>query len=191
MELRISLVALLFFCIMNSSAQININTRIVTFSFQENEYFPNNPKLPVLIYQKVFDEQRVTPEDIELVLYRNNWRYSWRNGIYTFHHYHSTAHEVLVVYSGWAEVQLGGPNQEILRIEKGDLVILPAGTAHKKINSGDGFAVIGAYPDQQAWDMNYGKPEETEQAKNNIEKVKIPGKDPIFGNQGPVFEHWK
>ncbi len=27
---------------------------------------------------------------------------------FEFHHYHSTAHEVLVVYSGSAKVQLGG-----------------------------------------------------------------------------------
>ena len=33
----------------------------------------------------------------------------------------------------------------------GDLVVLPVGTAHKRMDSGDGFAVVGAYPDGASW----------------------------------------
>jgi len=175
-----------------SDAQINKDVNVQVLYIKENENFPNNQKLLVLLYKNVFKFNESDPAStIERVFTENNWGGSWRNGIYNFHHYHSTAHEALGVYAGWAEVQLGGPESEILRIEKGDLVVLPVGTAHKKINSGDGFAVVGAYPDGQSWDMNYGKPEEKESAKLNISKVTLPKNDPVFGKNGKMFEYWK
>ena len=178
------------FCMIQSNAQLNLKAEVKKLQLEENGNFPNNPKLPVLVYKNVFGNH-VPPELIEKTLFENNWRGSWRNGIYSFQHYHSTAHEALGVYSGWAEVQLGGPDSEIVRIEKGDLVVLPAGTAHKKINSGDGFAVVGAYPGGQSWDMNYGKTEEVQPARENISKVPLPENDPVFGKNGKMFEFWK
>lgn len=163
---------------------------IITLQLVENGNIPNNPKLPVLLYKNVFGNA-VTAELVEQVFSENNWGGSWRNGVYSFHHYHSTAHEALGVYGGWAEVQLGGEGNEIVRIEKGDLVVLPAGTGHKKMVSGDGFAVVGAYPDGQQWDMNYGKQEELVKARSNIANVALPSNDPVSGKTGKMFEYWK
>lgn len=175
------------------NAQINKDAEMITLLLNENGNFPNNPRLQVLIYKNVYDfSGAADPASvIEKTLAENNWRGSWRNGIYSFHYYHSTAHEALGVYGGWAVVQLGGPGNDPVRIEKGDLVVLPVGTAHKKLDSGDGFAVVGAYPDGQNWDMNYGKPEELKAAKENISKVKLPQNDPVFGKNGKMFEFWK
>ena len=192
MNLRIWLLVVFILCMIQTKAQINMNVEIKTLQLQGNDNFPNNPELPVLLYKNVFDFNENDPAStIEKILRENNWGGSWRNGIYSFHHYHSTAHEALGVYGGWADVQLGGPESDIVRIEKGDLVILPVGTSHKKIDSGDGFAVVGAYPDGQTWDMNYGKPEELEKARANILKVKLPSKDPVFGVNGKMFEYWE
>jgi uncharacterized protein YjlB len=192
MNLRNWLIAILVFGMIQTNAQINMNAEIKTLQLEENEFFPNNSELPVLLYKNVFDFGSEDPAStIEKILSENNWGGSWRNGIYSFHHYHSTAHEALGVYGGWAEVQLGGPESEIVRIESGDLVVLPVGTTHKKVNSGDGFAVVGAYPDRQSWDMNYGTQDELEKAKSNISKVKLPSKDPVFGVGGKMFEFWK
>lgn len=178
--------------LMPVSAQINNEARVIRLELEENGNFPNNPVLPVLLYKGVFDLNGTDQAAIiERVFSENNWGGSWRNGIYNYQHYHSTAHEALGVYGGWADVQLGGPGSEIVRIEKGDLVVLPAGTAHKRIASGDGFRVVGAYPDKQIWDMNYGKPEEAERARRNIEKVLLPGNDPVFGSEGKMFNFWK
>lgn len=163
---------------------------MTTLTFAENNTFPNNPELPVLLYKNVFGST-VTPEFIEQIFSKNNWKGSWRNGIYDFQHYHSTAHEALGVYAGWAEVQLGGPGNKTVRIEKGDLVVLPAGTAHKRIDSGDEFAVVGAYPDGQKWDMNYGNNNEKAAAKRNISRVKLPKFDPVFGESGLMLNYWK
>ena len=171
-------------------AQIDNKAEIIVLQLNEKGNFPNNERLPVLLYKNVFGTT-VSPAHIENTFSKNNWGGSWRNGIYNFQHYHSTAHEALGVYGGWAEVQLGGPEGEIVRIEKGDLVVLPAGIAHKRIDSGDGFAVVGAYPDAQRWDMNYGKEKEMEKAKSNIVKVLLPTTDPVFGKNGKMFKHWK
>jgi uncharacterized protein YjlB len=174
------------------NAQINKSAKVVSIQFEENNSFPNNSELYVLIYKNVFEFEDANPaQTIEKVFAKNNWGGMWRNGIYSFHHYHSTAHEALGIYGGWAEVQLGGPGNKVLRIEKGDLVILPAGIAHKKIDSGDGFAVVGAYPAGQSPDMNYGKEVEFERAKLNIAQLKIPTTDPVFGKNGKMFEFWK
>jgi uncharacterized protein YjlB len=173
-------------------AQINPPAEIKTLLFSENGNFPNNPELPVLLYKKVFEFSGTDPAtEIEKVFARNNWGGAWRNGIYNFQHYHSTAHEALGVYSGWAIVQLGGPGNEPVKIERGDLVVLPAGTAHKRIDSGNGFAVVGAYPDGQSWDMNYGKETELENTRQNISSVPLPKNDPVFGANGKMFEFWK
>ena len=172
------------------NAQTNKKTEIVVLQLNENGNFPNNTKLPVLLYKNVFGDS-VSPGQIENTFHENNWGGSWRNGIYNYQHYHSTAYEALGVYGGWAEVQLGGDGSEIVRIEMGDLVILPAGTAHKRIDSSGDFAVVGAYPDLQKWDMNYGKKEETINARQNILKVALPTTDPVYGKDGSMFEYWK
>ncbi|MFW6309728.1 MAG: hypothetical protein ACOC1D_01385, partial [Prolixibacteraceae bacterium] len=167
------------------NAQINKNTELRTLELSENGSFPNNPELPVLLYKNVFEFDEGDPAStIEKIFAENNWGSSWRNGIFNYHHYHTTAHEALGVYSGWAEVQLGGPGKDPVRIEKGDLVVLPAGTSHKKLDSGDGFAVVGAYPDSQNYDMNYGKQGELEKARENIVNVSMPDNDPVFGKDG-------
>jgi uncharacterized protein YjlB len=190
-------VKLILFCFLilihsNMQGQIHMTPAVMPILFSENDNFPNNPKLPVLVYKNVFEFSSNDPaSEVEQVFSENKWGDSWRNGIYNFHHYHSTAHEVLGVYSGWAEVQLGGPGNEPLRIEKGDLVVLPAGTAHKRLDSGDNFAVVGAYPQGQDWDMHYGKPEELQQAKHNISHVPLPYTDPVFGDKGKMFDFWR
>ncbi len=174
------------------NAQVNTNTEIIAIPLAENGFFPNNQELPVLIYKKIFEFLDMNPAlTIEKVFTANKWGGSWRNGIYDFHHYHSTAHEALGVYAGWAEVQLGGPGNEPLRIEKGDLVVLPAGTAHKRLHSGEGFAVVGAYPGNQSWDMNYGKENEAKKVRKNITGVPLPKNDPVFGENGKLFDYWK
>jgi uncharacterized protein YjlB len=191
MELRNALTFIMILISFSMNAQVNKDAEVMVLQLHEKGNFPNNPVLPVLVYKNVFDFKDSKPEQIvEQVFAQNNWGGTWRNGIYSFQHYHSTAHEALAVIDGWAEVQLGGPGEKAVRIEKGDLVILPAGTAHKKVESGENFSVIGAYPDKQSWDMNYGKADEFERAKSNIQLVRLPQNDPVFGRKGKMFLYW-
>lgn len=97
-----------------------------------------------------------TAEWFEEIFAQNGWRGAWRNGIYGWHHYHTTTHEVLGCYAGSARVQLGGPDGEIVDLEAGDVVIIPAGVAHRNLGSTGDFAVVGAYPDGVSPDLQRG-----------------------------------
>lgn len=153
--------------------------------------FPNNERLPALVYRGAFvfsgDNRAAT---IERIFLRNGWGGSWRNGIYDYHHYHSTAHEVLGVADGTARVQLGGDSGAEFKVQAGDAIVIPAGVAHKNLGSSSDFLVVGAYPAGQEWDMMYGRAGERPRADRNIEQTPLPQADPIFGAEGPLMERW-
>ncbi len=154
--------------------------------------FPNNPTLPLIIYKNALDlPQENAAAAIEELFTKNQWGNNWRNGIYTYHHYHSTAHEVLGIYQGQAKVELGGPNGITVTASKGDVIIIPAGVAHKNLGASSDFACVGAYPPSQSFDMNYGKAGERPEAEQNIEQVPSPVTDPVYGDKGAIIAHWK
>jgi uncharacterized protein YjlB len=156
---------------------------------EENGLFPNNPRLPLLIYKSCFLN---TPADaIEDIFLSNGWKNSWINGIYPFHHYHSNTHEVLGVASGMCSVQIGGEGGKVFEIEAGDVLILPAGVSHKKISCSSDFQVVGAYPHETQYDMCYGSEKEQSFALDSIKNSLLPKTDPVFGSKGPLFQFWK
>jgi uncharacterized protein YjlB len=153
---------------------------------------PNNVNCPLLIYSGALNLPTKNPaKAIEELLKANHWGGTWRNGIYTYHHYHSTAHEVLVCYAGSAKVQLGGEPDVVHVIYTSDVILIPAGTGHKNLHASMDFAIVGGYPHGQTWDMCYGKLEERPQADKNIARVPLPQSDPIYGADGPVMDYWK
>ena len=153
--------------------------------------YPNNERLPLLAYQGALSLPDHDPAAAIETLFRSNgWAGSWRNGVYSFHHYHSTAHEVLGVYAGSATIQLGGEQGIVLSVRRGDVVIIPAGVAHKNVGASPDFRVVGAYPLGQGPDMNYGRPGERPQADHNIAGVRLPQADPVYGVDGSLLQHW-
>ena len=158
---------------------------------EDDGTFPNHPDLPAIVYRAAFGSDARSAATIEAVFRQNGWDGTWRNGIYGYHHYHSTAHEVLGVARGSARVQLGGPEGETFDVSAGDVLILPAGTAHKNLGARGGFLVVGAYPNGQDWDMNTGQPSERPQADRNIERVPLPEADPVYGEEGPLAKSWR
>ena len=161
-----------------------------SFICHDDGTYPNNDLPLVLLKQAIQSTGPISSSTIENVFHENNWVNSWRNGLYSFHHYHSTAHEVLGIYSGWVKAQLGGPGGKIVTVEVGDVVIIPAGVAHKNIDQSPDFKVVGAYPTGQIPDMKYGKPGERPGADQNIQNVDLPEYDPVYGKTGPLMELW-
>jgi uncharacterized protein YjlB len=166
-------------------------SQIISRLIADNGRFPNNRNLPLVIIKQALSDDQLSPENFEKQFMLNNWPAAWRNGIFDFHHYHSTAHEVLGVYCGWVQARFGGPGGDILRAEAGDVIIIPAGVAHCNKGQSHDFMVVGAYPAGQSWDMKYGKPGERPTVDNNISNVTAPTADPIFGTQGPLMTLWQ
>lgn len=167
-----------------------MNPDITAHRIADDGVFPNNATLPLLLYKQALPAH--TPDmasTFENAFHAHGWGNSWRNGIYTFHHYHSTAHEVLGIARGSATVQFGGPTGIIVDVNHGDMVIVPAGVAHKLLQSAN-LLVIGAYPQDQSPDMCFGKPGERPQADNVIVHVALPISDPCTGGKTPLLEHW-
>src|ERR1700749_4869793 len=96
---------------------------------QDDGIFPNS-RLPVLHYKGVLDIPLLFPAThVQHLFEENGWSNSWDAGIFEYHHYHSITHEVLGIYSGSTTIQLGGEQGQKLTIEKGDVVIIPAGVS--------------------------------------------------------------
>ena len=76
-------------------------------------------------------------------------------------------------------------------IEKGDIIIIPAGVAHKCSKTSADFFCVGAYPGGSEYDINLGAKKELEKAKPRLAKVSKPGLDPVFGKQGFLKSFWK
>ena len=165
--------------------------RIITRVLKDAGTIPNS-RLPVVIYQDALNLPKDDPaEAIETLIHANEWGNDWRNGIFGYHHYHSTAHEALLVFGGSAKVQLGGENGIIETIGAGDVIVIPAGVGHKNLGSSSDFHVVGAYPPNQNVDMNYGKSGERPRVDDNIARLALPMTDPIFGKTGPLLDHWR
>jgi uncharacterized protein YjlB len=154
-----------------------------------NGWVPNNDHLPVLIYRaaiKPVPNHRVaTFED----RFRSNW---WmpqsRNSIYDFHHYHSTAHEVMGFAVGEARLILGGEGGHEVTLRVGDVVVLPAGTGHCKVDASNDLMVIGAYPQDMDWDICRNAP--TPEMVDRMRRLKIPNFDPVTGFEGSLPRLW-
>lgn len=165
--------------------------KVISHLLEDDGIFPNNPQLPLLVYEQAFRVRRPNLADfIEDVYGENGWDAQWRYGIYDFHHYHSTTHETLGCFAGRAEVQFGGPTGPIIAIQTGDAVIIPAGVAHCCIHATDDFQVVGAYPEGHSYDMCYGKKGERPKTDEKIAKIPMPESDPVYGDEGPLLEHW-
>jgi uncharacterized protein YjlB len=153
--------------------------------------FPNNSHLALLVYRNAFRmEGKDKAKIIEEIFESNGWSNAWQDGVYDYHHYHSITHEVLGVVKGSARIQFGGPSGISLLVQAGDVIIIPAGVAHKNLGGEENFRCVGAYPDGKDYDMNYGKAEERPKAEENIKNVPLPDSDPVFGISGPMIKEW-
>lgn len=136
------------------------------FAFEDDGEVPNS-KYPVLVYEGVLDFADLSQEQAEQAVHQlvadNGWYRDWTYFVYPSLHYHSTAHEGLIVFTGQAIIQIGGKNGRMFTVKKGDVVILPAGVGHERILTSqtdderqkeiEACVVFGMYPKGQKWDF--------------------------------------
>ena len=153
---------------------------------------PNHPRWPVLVYPGAVALAGPDPAAIfERLFERNGWPAAWRNGVFPFHHYHSTAHEALGVYSGEVTVQFGGDGGVEITARPGDVVVLPAGTGHKKLGTRGALGIVGAYPAGQHPDTCTAVSADASRSAEAVARVPLPAYDPVFGAGGPLFGYWR
>ena len=80
---------------------------VETYCFADDGVVPNS-RLPLVVYRGALPAGSDRAAACERMFAENGWPDAWRNGIYPHHHYHSTAHEVLGIARGLAQVRLGG-----------------------------------------------------------------------------------
>lgn len=90
---------------------------------------------------------------------------------------------------GAARLCFGGgnnPDRVEVEVEKGDVMIVPAGVAHAMLEDKGGFSMIGSYPvDADQWDHCTGS--EGRAAEERIKKLKWFERDPVYGDEGPTL----
>lgn len=163
-----------------------MGAQVRSFFLNDAGDIPNNPDLPVIVYQGVFEDKL----NIEAQFEKHNWTGTWTGDVYDYHHYHTNTHEVLGVKNGRATLLVGGDEGERLELKAGDVVVLPVGTGHKKLESSEDFSVIGAYPNGTTPNLKGKNPGARAQAIPQIKNVPVPETDPVYGESGPLLEKW-
>jgi uncharacterized protein YjlB len=166
------------------------SVRTLHKAFSDDGKIPNSP-LPAIVYFNTLPFLAAhEPEVWERIFTENGWIPAWRNRIHSDDHYHSTAHEVLGIFHGRAQVRLGGKHGMNIELAAGDAVIIPAGVGHRNLQSTSDFAAVGAYPRGQAGDLCHGKTDERPAADRAIQKVPLPALDPLYGENGLLPQLW-
>jgi uncharacterized protein YjlB len=176
---------------MSSPVHASKTAKIETHLLRDDGRIPNNPVRPLLVYRSALPlDGRDPAADCEAIFTRNDWGNGWRNGVYSYHHYHATAHEVLGIVRGEARVRFGGDAGPVVAVRAGDVVVIPAGVGHKNEGASPDLLVIGAYPAGTAPDRWTDRSADRERAIALIRKVPMPARDPLYGEGGPLIEQW-
>jgi len=163
-----------------------------TYRFEGDGETPNNPRLPLLVYRGA-----VPPDGagdpaawFERTFAAHGWVDGWRNGIYPFLHFHTATHEVLGIARGRATVEFGGAGGRALAVTAGDVVVLPAGIGHKRLDASADLLVVGAYPRNCRFDQKQPGQMDHEAACAAVRAAPLPEMDPLDGSGGPLMELW-
>ncbi|MNN44973.1 hypothetical protein D3C81_1592840 [compost metagenome] len=92
--------------------------------------------------------------------------------------------------SGSASLQLGGDSGRTVQVSAGDVLVLPAGTAHKSLTATQDFRVAGAYPGGADYNTRQATLADLAAALPEIPALSLPETDPVYGKAGPLLKAW-
>uniref|UniRef100_A0A6U0FY36 Cupin type-1 domain-containing protein n=1 Tax=Helicotheca tamesis TaxID=374047 RepID=A0A6U0FY36_9STRA len=165
----------------SSSATIDQESpEIYKLYMDDDGTYPNNQNYPLLLYRSAF--HGTERDGIDTIVSSGEWTRPWVGEVFTFHHYHCTAWEILVCVAGEADVQIGGPKGPVVKFFSGDVALIPPGLAHTQIQDCNGFTLLGSYPKEGfsgTIDTLRGAP--TEEQRANIKACVTPETDPVLG----------
>ena len=160
--------------------------RLETLHFKPRGKVPNS-RFPVLLYRRAIAAHAGVDlvDAIEETFRRHDWLNNWRElGVYDYDHFHSTTHEVLGMARGQITLRLGGQGGTVVEMTAGDVLVLPAGTSHIRLEHSSDSLMVGGYPDGRDWDLI--RDEEVSEAEaraaiKSIGSLPIPPHDPVTG----------
>lgn len=144
-----------------------------------------NSRFPLLIHRAAIPGGGV--DAVKSRFRENGWGNNWEYpGVYEYAHFHSTTHECLGCARGWMEFRLsvGDGGWSRIRIDAGDVIVMPAGVSHEMVGHSDDIMMVGGYPDGRDWDNiqeAFLTPDLNYQACKSIMALPIPSKDPVTG----------
>lgn len=171
--------------------------QVHTLLVENNGMYPNAASgLPVVHYHP-FDTgseeapAAIDPSHLEQLLASNGFAPRWRFPMYEFDHFHTNTHELLVPFRGKATIMLGGGTHS-LEVRSGDVLLVPAGVAHRSVKRTPDFCMVGAYPHGVAQsDLT------TDEDPAHVERIVglglgFVGSDPVYGLRrgSPLAEAW-
>jgi sulfopropanediol 3-dehydrogenase len=160
--------------------------RVETLQFRPIGRVPNS-RFPVLIHRvAVASGPGMDLADaIEATFRRHGWLNNWRElGVYDYPHYHSTTHEALGMARGEITLGLGGEGGTVVKLSAGDVLVLPAGTSHTRLDHSGDSLMVGGYPDGRDWDLIRDEQVTEDEARAAIKRIgslPIPARDPATG----------
>ena len=156
--------------------------RLETWHAPPGDRIPNHPSFAVLIYHGV-DGVADGPDAARRLFAAHGWGGSWVDGVFDFHHFHSTSHEALAVVAGAATIELGGPRARRSTSPRATCSSSPPapGTAARPRATGSPSSAPTP-AGQEDYDLLRGDdPDEVAAARERIAALGAPPSDPVGG----------
>ncbi|KAH8663444.1 hypothetical protein BGZ60DRAFT_411325 [Tricladium varicosporioides] len=159
-------------------------------------YVPNSD-LPVLVYRNVLPKPHEEDSTTKF-LEGNNWEKRGTWGTIKIRHFHPNTHECYGIFRGSSILLIGEGHSDTsggaeIYVSAGDVIVLPAGTAHSSINSTGNYRYVGVYPKGcPRWRNELGrKPMVGQAIREEVKAVGVPGYDPVTGTDVPLPRLWR
>ncbi|MFD2183631.1 cupin domain-containing protein [Rhodoplanes azumiensis] len=163
------------------------------FRFGDDGLVPNNPVLSCMVVRQGIDLTGSAhhADRIMATFERNGWVGLWRNEMYPYPHYHAGVHEAMAIAAGRIRVRLGGRSGVEVDLVAGDVLVLPAGTAHQRVMGSSDLMMIGAYPTNGQYDLWRPNMMDCLAARTIVRAVPLPKTDPLDREHPPVLGRWQ
>ncbi|KAL4969942.1 cupin domain-containing protein [Aspergillus stella-maris] len=169
---------------------------IQTYFLGPTPHAPNSG-LPIIHYRGVLPEP-LTEESVTEFLTRDRWEKRGTWGHIPIRHFHPNSHECYGIFQGFSKLLLGVGGSDTagglkVNVRAGDVIVLPAGTAHSCAESSKDYRYIGVYPQGcPRWRNEMGsKSIDLASLRKETENVSMPEADPVYGVGGPLMQLWR
>lgn len=151
--------------------------------FDAIDAIPNSDR-PLLALDSAIERLDATAAKVERRFAENGWQGTWTYTVFDYWHFHVEGHEVLACVAGQASIGFGGNDARggiAITMKPGDVVIVPAGVGHKRLEGTPNFQVTGAYPPGQNGRITRAGAMSVDDARHAVSRLSDPATHPLNG----------